>query len=38
LRRRRGFIDLYLDITIGFGIIVVLVIVCLSVLASHISV
>jgi hypothetical protein len=38
LRRRRGFVDLYLDVTIAYGIIIVLVIVCLSVLAAHISV
>ena len=37
MSRRRGFIDLYLDVGIAYGIIVVLVVVCLTVLVSHIT-
>ena len=37
MRRRHGFVDLYLDVTIAYGIILALAIVCLSVIASHIS-
>ena len=35
--RRRGFIDLYIDVALAFVVILVLAVVCLSLLASHIG-
>jgi hypothetical protein len=36
--RRRGFIDLYIDVAVAFVLILILAAVCLSLLASHIGV
>jgi len=36
--RRRGFIDLYVDIFIVFVVILLLSVLCLSVVASHLGV
>lgn len=35
LGRRRGFVDLYVDIVIAFVVMLVLSAVCLSLVASH---
>jgi hypothetical protein len=33
--RRRGFIDLYLDVALAFFVILILAALCLSLIASH---
>jgi hypothetical protein len=33
--RRRGFVDVYVDIVIVYALILVLTAICLSVIASH---
>ena len=35
--RRRGFIDLYIDLALAFVVILVLSVVCVTLLASHIG-
>jgi hypothetical protein len=35
--RRRGFVDLYIDVALAFVVILVLAVACLSLLASHIG-
>jgi hypothetical protein len=35
--RRRGFIDLYVDVALSFVLILVLAAVCLALLASHVG-
>jgi hypothetical protein len=35
MRRRRGFIDLYIDVALAYFLILVLCAICLSVVASH---
>jgi hypothetical protein len=36
--RRRGLVDLYVDVALAFGVILVLAAVCLTLLASNIGV